>query len=216
MSCREKINTVPALLCTSWRWSHVFGLCYKHVCAISGQVAWNTSISKAPVSVMGEARRDGSSHRAGRRRDEEEEEEETEKLSQHHKRLYLFLVLFHSSRSGATRASVTLICTTTANTRIAKTGREKGKLTRKGGRGRGRVSFVSHQSSHRRVHAGPAVVNMHQRRVPGYVKAPAQRLVPVAVHLPHVYLASKAGRRGARQETLKEKNKLREKTENPP
>lgn len=41
-----------------------------------------------------------------------------------------------------------------------------------------------------RVHARPAVVNMHQIRVPGDVKAPAQRRVLVAVHLPHVNLAS--------------------------
>lgn len=60
-----------------------------------------------------------------------------------------------------------------------------------------------------RVHAGPAIVDMHQRRVPSDVKAPAQRRVLVAVYLPHIHLASRVGMVEARSTTQKDTGKMK-------
>ena len=57
------------------------------------------------------------------------------------------------------------------------------------------------------IHAGPAVVDVHECGVAPYVETPAQLLFSVAVYLPNVHLMARGRQDGRRTETRRERER---------
>ena len=61
------------------------------------------------------------------------------------------------------------------------------------------------------IHAGPAVVNVHERGVAPYAETPAQLLLLLAIHLPNVHLKVRRTRERERErDKEKERGKERD------